>query len=200
MTSVLPYGPRAALIECEPGRAVALGQALHATGRFREVVPAEASVLVIYADAMTVGDVRGIIEALPADLPDAEGRLIEIPTRYDGADLELVAEACGLQVDEVIRLHTGTTYCAAFAGFSPGYVYCTGLPRELWLPRRPSPRISVPAGSVAIADAYTAVYPTASPGGWHLIGSTDLPLFDLGRPEPTLIRPGDRVRFTVRTS
>jgi len=176
-----------------------LGQALIGTERFGEVVPAEQSVLVTLPRGMTVEDVRGIIRSLPGELPAAEGRDIEIPVIYSGPDLALVAESTGLGVEQDVALHSGTTYFAAFAGFAPGYVYCTGLPRELWLPRRPSPRTSVPAGSVAIADAYTAVYPASSPGGWHLIGVTDLTLFDLRRPEPALIRPGDRVRFTVRT-
>lgn len=196
---VLRYGPRAAIIECPAGGAVALGQLLGATGLFVEVVPAEVSVLVIAARPITVADVQGVIASLPEHLPEASGRDIEIPTVYDGIDLDLVAEGTGLTVAEVVRLHSETEYFAAFAGFAPGYVYCTGLAPALHLPRRPSPRTSVPAGSVAIADAYTAVYPTASPGGWHLIGRTDLTLFDLRRPEPSLIRPGDRVRFTVRT-
>lgn len=197
---VLPYGPHAALIECAPGSAVQLGQALAGVGRFIEVVPAEQSVLVIMPNGMVTEDVRNLVHALPEVLPTVEGRDIEIPIIYDGADLDAVAQATGLGVAEVITLHSQASYLAAFAGFAPGYVYCTGLPRELWLPRRPTPRTSVPAGSVAIADAYTAVYPTSSPGGWHLIGSTDLTLFDLRRPEPALIQPGDRVRFTVRTS
>lgn len=199
-TVVLPYGPRAALIECPRGTAVGLGQVLLRTGRFLEVVPAECSVLVTLPRGTTLADVRGVLEALPEELPQAEGRDLEIPVRYDGPDLALVADATGLSVSEVVARHSQVTYFAAFSGFAPGYVYCTGLDQELWLPRRPSPRTSVPAGSVAIADAYTAVYPQASPGGWHLIGSTDLTLFDLTRSEPALIRPGDRVRFTVRTS
>lgn len=197
---VLRYGPRAAIIECPPGSAVALGGALSATGLFTEVVPAEQSVLVVANRGISVADVEGVLASLPDHLPAALGRDIEVPTVYDGADLDLVAEATGLSVAEVVALHSGTVYDAAFAGFAPGYMYCTGLDTRLRLPRRPSPRTSVPAGSVAIADAYTAVYPTASPGGWHLIGRTDLTLFDLRRPEPSLIRPGDRVRFTVRTS
>ena len=197
---VLPYGPQAALVECSGGTALQLAHAMHATGRFLEVVPAEQSVLVRFARAMTLTDVLGIVESLPDELPDLEGRDIEVPVRYDGADLELVAQAVGLSVSEVVSLHSGTTYQAAFAGFAPGYVYCTGLDPRLHLPRRPTPRTAVPAGSVAIADVYTAVYPTASPGGWHLLGTTDLPLFDLHRAEPALIRPGDKVRFTVRTA
>ena len=197
---VLPYGPGAALIECARGHAVSLGQALLATGCFVEVVPAEQSVLVLLPRAMTLPDVQGIASSLPEQLPAAAGREIEIPVVYDGEDLAFVAQVTGLDVAAVVALHSGREYSAAFAGFAPGYVYCTGLAPELWIPRRPSPRTRVPAGSVAIADAYTATYPQASPGGWHLLGRTDLTLFDLTRSEPALIRPGDRVRFTVRTS
>lgn len=199
-TQVLPYGDGAALVQCPRGLAVQLAAALRDSGRFREVVPAEQSVLVTFAPPMRVADVVGVVASLPADLPPLHGRDIEIPVLYNGEDLSLVAEATGLNVDEVIALHSGTTYDAAFAGFAPGYVYCTGLDPRLHLPRRPSPRVAVPAGSVAIADVYTAVYPQASPGGWHLLGTTDVPLFDLHADEPALIRPGDRVRFTVRTA
>lgn len=198
--TVLPYGPNAALIECPNGVAVQLGQALIRADRFVEVVPAEQSVLVIMPNRTTLDDVRGILASLPSQLPEVEGRHIEIPVVYDGVDLDLVAQATELSTAEVVRRHSAAEYFAAFSGFAPGYVYCTGLARELWLPRRPSPRTSVPAGSVAIADAYTAVYPQASPGGWHLIGRTHLTLFDLTRTEPALIRPGDRVHFTVRTT
>lgn len=197
---VLPYGPRAAIIECPGVDAVALAQVLQGTERFDEVVPAECSVLVRFHAGMTTSDVRGIVESLPKDLPEVTGRDVEIPVRYDGADLAMVARAVGMTVEEVVSLHSGGIYRAAFSGFAPGYVYCTGLDPRLHLPRRPTPRTAVPAGSVAIADVYTAVYPTASPGGWHLLGTTDLPLFDLHRPDPALIRPGDRVRFTVRTA
>lgn len=197
---VLPYGRHAAIVECSAGAAVPLAQALLDTGSFLEVVPAERSVLVQLRAGRSWVDVQGIVDSLPDELPAVIGRDVEVPTRYDGEDLALVAKATGLGVAEVIALHSGTTYDAAFSGFAPGYVYCTGLDTRLHLPRRPTPRTRVPAGSVAIADVYTAVYPTASPGGWHLLGTTDLPLFDLGKSEPALIRPGDRVHFTVRTS
>jgi KipI family sensor histidine kinase inhibitor len=179
---------------------LALAQALMETHRFREVVPAEQSVLLLLPQGMSRSELEGITDSLPDELPLVVGREVEIPVRYDGADLTLVAEATHLTVAEVIAIHAGTTYLAAFSGFAPGYVYCTGLDPRLRLPRRPSPRTVVPAGSVAIADAYAAIYPTASPGGWHLLGHTDLTLFDLNRPEPALIQPGDRVRYTVRTS
>ena len=198
--TVLQYGPHAAMVECPAASALQIAQLLIETSRFVEVVPAERSVLVRLPGGMSWVEVQGIVDSLPDVLPQVVGREVVIPVIYDGADLALVAGATGLTVEEVIALHSSGTYLAAFAGFAPGYVYCTGLDPRLQLPRRPSPRTSVPAGSVAIADVYCAVYPSASPGGWHLLGHTDLTLFDLKRPEPALIRPGDRVRYTVRTS
>ncbi len=198
--TVLQYGPVGAIVECEAGSALALAQALMDTRRFREVVPAEQSVLLLLPVGMSRSELEGIVDSLPEELPRFVGRDVEVPVLYDGADLALVAEATHLSVAEVVAIHSGTTYLAAFSGFAPGYVYCTGLDERLRLPRRPSPRTVVPAGSVAIADAYAAIYPTASPGGWHLLGHTDLTLFDLNRPEPALIQPGDRVRYTVRNS
>ncbi len=196
---VLAYGPGAAIIETTHD-ALAVAAALLATGRFREVVPAERSVLVRMQPGTELTDVEGIVSSLPDDLPRVPGRDIEIPTIYDGADLANVAEAVGCTVADVVAMHSGAVYRAAFAGFAPGYVYCTGLDARLQLPRRATPRTRVPAGSVAIADVYTAVYPQPSPGGWHLLGRTHLELFDITRPEPSLIRPGDRVHFTVRTA
>lgn len=120
---------------------------------------------------------------------------IEIPVRYDGKDLEFVAEACSLSEEEVIRRHLGTTYVAAFCGFAPGFAYLSGLDSSLKLPRRDTPRTRVPAGTVAIAATYSAVYPQESPGGWHLIGSTSTELWDVARQPPALIEPGRQVRF-----
>ncbi|WP_225154446.1 carboxyltransferase domain-containing protein, partial [Bradyrhizobium sp. NBAIM08] len=119
---------------------------------------------------------------------------------YDGADLSEVAAACGLSIDEVVVLHSNATYTVAFCGFTPGFAYLRGLPPVLQLPRRDSPRTRVPPGSVAVASEYCAVYPTASPAGWNLIGSTSLTLFDGSAANPALLRPGDRVRFVPVTS
>jgi KipI family sensor histidine kinase inhibitor len=113
----------------------------------------------------------------------------------DGPDLSSVAAAAGLSVAEVIALHGDATYVAAFTGFAPGFAYLTGLDPRLVLPRRSTPRPSVPAGSLAIADIYSAIYPRQSPGGWHLIGTTDPDLFDPTRDPPALISPGTRVKF-----
>lgn len=123
------------------------------------------------------------------------GATVEIPTRYDGPDLPEVAAAAGLGVAEVVARHSAVTYEAAFTGFAPGFAYLSGLDPVLRMPRRSSPRPRVPPGSVAIADAYSAVYPRSSPGGWHLLGSTDLVIFDASREPAALIAPGTRVRF-----
>ncbi|HEY9473179.1 MAG TPA: 5-oxoprolinase subunit PxpB [Mycobacteriales bacterium] len=123
-------------------------------------------------------------------------RTVEIPVIYDGADLAWVAEHCGVAVDEVVRRHAEATYTVAFLGFSPGFGYLSGVDPALHVPRRDSPRERVPAGSVAIAGELAAVYPQATPGGWRLLGHTELAVFDAERTPPGLFEPGDRVRFT----
>lgn len=128
-----------------------------------------------------------------------ESVAIVIPVIYDGGDLADVARACGMSEDHVIELHSSTEFIVAFCGFSPGFAYLTGLPDALHLPRRRTPRTRVPAGSLAIAEHYCAVYPRESPGGWHLIGRTDQVLFDPDHAEPMLLSPGTTVRFTPVT-
>jgi KipI family sensor histidine kinase inhibitor len=110
-------------------------------------------------------------------------------------DLEEVAQRTGLTREEVVRVHTGRDYRVYMLGFLPGFPYMGDLPKELQLPRRESPRVAVPAGSVAIATTLTAVYPIESPGGWHLIGRTPARLFDAARDPVVLLAPGDQVRF-----
>jgi KipI family sensor histidine kinase inhibitor len=119
---------------------------------------------------------------------------------HDGPDLERIAAAAGLTRERVIELHAGAEYTVAALGFAPGFAYLDSLPTELRVPRRDSPRPRVPAGSVAIAGGQTAIYPHATPGGWHLIGRTDACLFDPKRTPPNLFSPGDRVRFVPLSS
>jgi KipI family sensor histidine kinase inhibitor len=126
------------------------------------------------------------------------GRVVEIPTHYDGPDLSETAERSKLSVDELIGLHAGREYRAFFLGFLPGFAYCGVLDPRIVAPRLSRPRERVPAGSVAIADGQTSVYPFDSPGGWRLIGRTDVRMFDKSNDPPVLIRPGDRVRFVAR--
>lgn len=121
---------------------------------------------------------------------------IEIPVRYGGPDLSEVAERLQLAESEVVRLHTQTVYTVFMIGFLPGFPYLGLLPKMLEVPRRDTPRLRVPAGSVAIAGQQTGIYPQVSPGGWHLIGRTDFPLFDPTQNPPALLKPGARVRFT----
>lgn len=199
-TAVRPYGPRAAIVDCPSELVIPLAAALQATGMFNELVPAELSVLVTWAPGISLDDLQGVLDTIDVSGAAAVGRLVEIPTVYDGPDLQEVAGITGLSVDEVVRLHSETTYLAAFAGFAPGFMYCTGLHDALRIPRRPTPRPSVPKGSVAIADVYTAVYPVSTPGGWSLLGHTDVEMFDVSAAEPARIRPGDRVRFIARNS
>jgi KipI family sensor histidine kinase inhibitor len=126
---------------------------------------------------------------------EPETALIEIPARYDGPDLAEVAKLTGLTPDEVIDRHSSRTYRAYACGFAPGFAYLGDLDESLILPRRATPRVRVPPGSIAIAGAQTAVYPLQTPGGWHLIGTTPIAMFDTKRDTPALIRAGDTVRF-----
>ena len=128
---------------------------------------------------------------------DHDGRTADhrIPVRYNGVDLDWVCSSTGLSAEEVIVRHSARTYTVDLLGFVPGFAYLSELDPSLQLPRRPQPRPRVAAGSVAIAAAQTAVYPLDTPGGWHIIGSTDTVLFDPTRDPPALLAPGDRVRF-----
>jgi inhibitor of KinA len=121
--------------------------------------------------------------------------IIEIPVRYDGPDLDEVAERTGLSVADVIARHCSRTYRAYMSGFAPGFTYLGDLDEALVLPRRSVPRTRVARGSVAIAGAQTAVYPLETPGGWHLIGTTNMVMFDASREPPALLRAGDTVQF-----
>ena len=190
-------GPRAVLVEglgADPA-AWSLGlRALDLPGVV-EVVPAASTVLVACSDERALdGAVGRFGDVRPAVL-DAGRESVEIAVRYDGADLAGVAAATGLTPDEVVGAHAAATYVVAFCGFAPGFAYLRGLDARLHLPRRATPRTSVPAGSVAIAAEYSAVYPRSSPGGWHLVGTTDAALFDPDRRQPALLAPGTRVRF-----
>jgi KipI family sensor histidine kinase inhibitor len=125
----------------------------------------------------------------------AEARAHQIPVTYDGLDLDAVAASTGLSVEEVIKRHTGSAYTVDLLGFVPGFAYLSELDTSLQLPRRPQPRPRIRAGSVAIAAAQTAVYPLDTPGGWHIIGTTQTVMFDPTRDPPALLAPGDTVRF-----
>ena len=125
----------------------------------------------------------------------SSARLHELPLWYAGEDLPAVAQACGLTEARVIELHSSVEYRVGVIGFAPGFAYLGELDARLALPRRNTPRSLVPAGSLAIAERQTAIYPQASPGGWHLLGRCPWPLFDLQATPPCRLAAGDRVRF-----
>jgi allophanate hydrolase subunit 1 len=125
------------------------------------------------------------------------GETLVIPVRYDGADLAAVGAETGLGADGVVAAHCGATYRGCFSGFAPGFCYLEGLSEALRVPRLAEPRPVVPAGSVAVADRYSALYPRATPGGWRLLGRTDARLWDSRRDPPALVRPGTIVRFSA---
>lgn len=167
-----------------------------------ETVPAFASLLIFYDPLVTEYDavadaVQKLAQAPGSDTAAVEGRLVEIPVCYGGAfgpDLPFVAEHAGLTETEVSRLHAGRDYPIYMLGFLPGFPYLGGLDERLFTPRLPTPRTTIPAGSVGIGGEQTGIYPIASPGGWQLIGRTPLKLFD-----PSSGRlpyaAGDRIRF-----
>jgi inhibitor of KinA len=142
--------------------------------------------------------VRKTVNDRAARKPDVTRRLAEIPVCYDrefAPDLDVVARHAGLAAQKVIDLHSGADYRVHCLGFTPGFPYLSGLPRELATPRRTVPQKTIPAGSVAIGGTQTGIYPVKSPGGWNVIGRTPLVLFDPQRDPPALLHAGDRVRF-----
>ncbi|MEE2523763.1 urea amidolyase family protein [Pseudarthrobacter sp. J75] len=161
-----------------------------------QVVPAATTVLVIAESAPAARSLRSAL--LQLELPPFAGHqagaAVVINTVYDGVDLASVAEHLGLSTEAVIAAHSGQAWTAAFGGFAPGFAYLLG-DGILDVPRLDSPRTSVPAGSVALAGQYSAVYPRSSPGGWQLIGHTDAVMWDLDRAAPALVKPGDTVQF-----
>ena len=198
-----PAGERALLIEVEELETV---HRLHAALRALDP-PGVVELVCGYRTLLVVAEAgrAGALDELAAALPELElapaeavaGEVVEIPVRYDGEDLPEVARLTGLDAEEVVRRHTAPEYTVAFLGFSPGFPYLVGLDPALEVPRRDTPRTSIPAGSVGLAGNQTGIYPTASPGGWQLIGRTEVVLFDPGRDPPALLGPGGRLHFTV---
>ncbi|WP_034857886.1 5-oxoprolinase subunit B/C family protein [Sinorhizobium sojae] len=162
-----------------------------------DMVPAARTLMIRFRpELLTAERLAGEIATrdLSARIPPSD-ELVEIPVRYDGEDLGDVAQLTGLSVEDVIRRHTGSTFTVAFCGFAPGFGYLVGGDPALHVPRRQSPRTKIPAGSVALAGAFSGVYPQASPGGWQIIGTTPEKMWDLSRDPPALFQPGYRVRF-----
>lgn len=200
---VLPAGASSVLVETADGAGTA---ALHAELLRRrgegvlagvtEIVPAARTVLVC-----GLADPRAFAaEVAGWQVPPVEagrGDAVELPVRFDGPDLAEVAERWGMRPAQVAEVVTATPFRVAFCGFAPGFGYLTGLPDHLQVPRRATPRTSVPAGSVGLAGPYAGVYPRSSPGGWQLVATTDAPLWDPAREPAALLTPGAEVRFTV---
>lgn len=167
----------------------------------REIVPAYTS-LTIHYDPLLIGYAQlsdwltTATQNIP-QLPPAAPRTHLIPVTYNGPDLNWVAQYTGLTVAQVIALHSSAEYTVAMLGFSPGFPYLSGLPTALQnIPRLANPRPLVPAGSVAIAGEQAGIYPSATPGGWRILGSTTASLFNPNLPNPFLLAPGDHIRFT----
>jgi KipI family sensor histidine kinase inhibitor len=167
--------------------------------RVVDVVPAATTVLVAVAEGAGLGRLPDALNGLDvirgsgARADPAEA--VEIEVRYEGPDLADVAYRTGLTPEEVVVAHTGTPWRVAFGGFAPGFAYLVGGDERLRVPRRAEPRTAVPAGAVALAGEFSAVYPRSSPGGWQLIGQTDSVMWDVDRDPPALLQPGMLVRF-----
>lgn len=191
---VVPVGERACLVELEDAVAAAsLAAWARSSGLAADdIVPAATTVLF---DGIAPADVAAALPRWTLDAPAPPGPTVRVPVTYDGPDLERVAEHWHCSVDDVVDLHTSTGFTALFCGFAPGFSYLAGLPPDRPVPRLATPRRRVARGSVALADGWCGIYPTASPGGWLVIGTTDAPLWDADREPPALLPPGTRVRF-----
>jgi KipI family sensor histidine kinase inhibitor len=196
---VLPCGDRALLVEVADEAAVAaLRVALEGSPLPDqcELVPAARTVLVRLDRAPSEADVAALRELRPGVAAGpAAGPAVALPVVFDGPDLADVAALTGRSVSALVEALTAAELTVAFSGFAPGFGYLTGLPEELHVPRRATPRTRVPAGSVGLAGPFAGAYPRASPGGWQLVGRTDAVLFDVDRDPPALLVPGARVRL-----
>jgi KipI family sensor histidine kinase inhibitor len=187
-------GDRALILDTDDPHGLAAAIERTSPAGVEEVVVGAATVLVRHGDAV---DQRALATDLgrirpAARVPDGAARVV-LDVVYDGADLAEVAALSGLSEAEVVARHVSPAYTVAFCGFSPGFAYLAGSDPVLHVPRLSSPRTRVPAGSVGIADRWTAAYPRESPGGWRLLGRTSAPLWDLDRDPPPLLAPGTEV-------
>jgi len=191
VAGVRPVGATAALVEVDDAsRALALSLWLRSRVAAVDIVPAAQTVLV---DGCSAADLHAVVGHWSGAVEARSGPSVEVPVVYDGPDLPALASGLGLSVAELVAAHTEVEHVVAFCGFAPGFGYLTGSPWDV--PRLASPRARVEPGSVGLAGCWTGVYPTASPGGWQLIGRTDVVLWDPSAPRPALFEPGTRVRF-----
>ncbi|MCL5497284.1 sensor histidine kinase inhibitor, KipI family [Phytobacter palmae] len=204
-------GETAVVLELEPPVTLAtqkriwrLTQRLAEVSDVVEAIPGMNNITVVLREPQTLA--LDAIERLQrwweeSEALEPESRQIDIPVIYGGdagPDLPDVARHTGLTQKQVVDLHASIDYVVWFLGFQPGFPYLGGMPENLATPRRAEPRVRVPAGSVAIGGAQTGIYPLETPGGWNLIGRTELPLFSPSLAEPVLLRPGDTLRFIPR--
>ena len=168
-----------------------------------DVVPAARSVLVAGTPEMDPGRLHVFETARLEGAPAAPAAQLAPPRTHeirmvpDGADLDEIASRCGRSLADFLEVFTQLPFTVGFLGFSPGFAYLYGLPGAFHLPRRGTPRVAVPAGSIAFAGPYVGIYPASTPGGWNLLGTTQRRLFDLRADPPFLFAPGDRVRFRL---
>ena len=209
--TIAPWGDSAVTVEFEEridqavnARVVALAEAIERTavGGVRDVVPTFRSVTVYFDPLKT--DVAGLVKQLEVSagelgtIPSNPPRVLRIPVCYGGEygpDLRAVAAFAGANESEVIALHVAAIYRVFMLGFMPGFAYMASVHPRIAIPRRTSPRVTVPAGSVAIGASQTGIYPSDSPGGWQLVGKTPVKPYDPDRREPFLFKAGDAVRF-----
>jgi len=201
MITILPAGESAVLVEYD--------ELPNVVGNFRaldasripgviDLIPAARTILIEYDNTITGHQLveKWVRGAAPIELTaDESGPAVKIPVSYDGADLAEVGKLTGLGVDGVIDAHTSATWTVAFIGFTPGFAYLTSTETRLEVPRRSDPRRQVPAGAVGLAGPFSGVYPRSSPGGWQLIGTTELSVWDAERRPPALLLPGTTVTF-----
>lgn len=209
---ILPMGDAAILVETgDIDDVLALAAALNdlalagdaALVGITDIVPAARTVLLVARRPSDLAAIGERARRLATDLDRSGSRrrtaVVEIAVRYDGPDLDDVASLTGLSVREVVAAHTGRSWRVGFGGFAPGFAYLVGGDPRLGVPRRSSPRTSVPAGAVGLAGEFSGIYPRSSPGGWQLIGSTEVVVWDEERDPPALLEPGVTVQFVETT-
>lgn len=165
-----------------------------------DIVPAAQTLLVTLGSSGSLATLRRALTDLLVGVdvtatPMSNTQVVQVPVRYDGPDLSDVARLCGLSRAEVVALHTATPWQVAFGGFAPGFAYLTGGDARLEVARRTEPRTVVPSGAVGLAGSFSGIYPRPSPGGWQLIGATEVSLWDVDREPPALLAPGWSVQF-----
>ena len=209
---VLPMGDAALLLETDDIDSVlALAAVLAPMARTGEgiwadvddLVPAARTLLVVARPTTDLDELARVLvraaRGASTRAATSEQRVLEIPVVYDGPDLDDVAVLTGLTPHEVVAAHTGTAWRVGFGGFAPGFAYLVGGDPRLTVARRDEPRTKVPAGSVGLAGEFSGIYPRESPGGWQLVGTTDVVVWDAARQPPALLVPGTTVRFVVAT-